>query len=318
MSVPYYASLLGYSNRIDAFRRAIRNIVRPGDRVLDVGTGLGTFAFFAAQAGADAVVAVDSNPVVHLAQTLALANQLADRMQFVRGSLPKVQLEGQFDLIIFEDFPTPFLDHSTFALLQNLQEKHLASGGRMLPRSARLSFAPVQSQVTYDGAFPLGDTEEERFGIDWTGIRPFLANTPRRVSLGPDDIRGEAVCGPALPVHPVPTADALRLEGSWEAGIPGVVHGLALWFDLEIDEGGWISNAPSLDAEPWGQWFMPLDPPLQVAAGQTVDASLWREPLVNDGPGWLGWECRAGDERRRGHEFSGRMAGPEDLTRSEP
>ena len=42
MSVSYYASLLVYSNRIDAFRRAILETVKPGDRVLDVGAGLGT------------------------------------------------------------------------------------------------------------------------------------------------------------------------------------------------------------------------------------------------------------------------------------
>ena len=313
MSVSYYADLLAYPKRIEAFRRAIQGTVRPSDRVLDVGTGLGTFAFFAAQAGAESVVAVDSDPVLHLAETLAAANGLVDRIRFVRGSLPEVQIEGEFDLIIFEDFPTSLLDHSTFLLLHSLQEAHLASGGQMLPRAARLSIAPVQSCVVRDEVFPLGEVEE-RFGIDWSGIRPLLANAPRKVSLGPTDLRGEAFLGPSLPLCPVPKADALRVEGRWEASDPGIIHGLALWFDLEIDQVTWISNAPSLDAEPWGQWLLPLDPPLEVAAGQQIDASVWRESLEDGAPGWLAWECRAGDQRRSGHEFAGRVVGSDDLS----
>jgi hypothetical protein len=111
-------------------------------------------------------------------------------------------------------------------------------------------------------------------------------------------------------------ATALRVEGNWEAGEAGVVHGLALWFDLEVYEGGWISNAPGADAEPWGQWLFPVDPPLEVAAGQTVEASVWREALADGSPGWARWECRVEDEVRKGHEFAGRAVGPEDLASS--
>ena len=314
MSVSYYASLLVYSNRIDAFRRAILETVKPGDRVLDVGAGLGTFGFFAAQAGAGRVVAVDSSPVVHLAEALAAANGLAGQMEFVRGSLPGAPVEGEFDVILFEDFPTPFLDRPTFGLLKSLQEEHLAPGGRMLPRSARMCLAPVQSRSVWDETFPLDEAGHERWDLDWAGLRPFLSNTPRQVSLRPEDLQGEAVIGSPLPLQPVPPAAALRIEGSWDAGESGTVHGLALWFDLEIDEGGWISNAPGSDTEPWGQWFLPVDPPLQVAAGQTLEASVWREALEHGAPGWTGWECRVEDVVRKGHEFAGILAGAEDLT----
>ena len=315
MNLLYYVDLLGYSNRIDAFRRAIRECVRPGDRVLDVGTGLGTFAFFATQSGASSVVAVDSNPVVHLAQAVAAANGLADAIEFVRGSLPGTPLEGDFDVVVFEDFPTSFLDQRTYALVKHLHDNHLSPGGRMIPRSARLSLALVHSRSDRE-IFPPGEAEPVRFGVDWSGVLPFLANAPRQVSLRPDEIRGEPAQGPCLPLCPVPRAPALRVEGRWDVAEPGVVDGLALWFDLEVFEGGWISNEPKSETEPWGQWLLPVAPLLVVAAGQTVEASVWRETLENGGPGWLGWECRVGDDVRRGHEFAGRIAGPEDLTGS--
>ncbi len=316
MSVLYYVNLLAFNNRIEAFQRGIAEAVRPGDRVLDVGTGLGTFAFFAVRSGAERVVAVDADPVLHLAETVAMANGLTEKVDFVRGSAPSVPAPGEFDVIIFEDFPTSLLDQRTFAMLRRLQDEHLSAGGRMVPSAARLCLAPVHSPPSRAETFPLDDEGYTRFGLDWSALRPLLVNVPRRVTLSSACLRGEAACGPRLPLLPLPKASDLRVEGSWDAAEAGTVDGLAIWFELEVHEDGWISNAPRENAEPWGQVLLPVDPPLEIAAAQTVQAAVWREELDDGSPGFMVWECRVAGEMRRGHEFAGKAVGLEDLAPS--
>ena len=52
MSVDFYVQILADERRIEGVRAGLAGVVQPGDTVLEVGTGLGTFAFFAARAGA--------------------------------------------------------------------------------------------------------------------------------------------------------------------------------------------------------------------------------------------------------------------------
>src|SRR5687767_7106476 len=60
----YHRSMLADAPRNDFYARAIRETVRPGDVVLDIGTGSGLLAMLAAQAGAARVVACEANPAL--------------------------------------------------------------------------------------------------------------------------------------------------------------------------------------------------------------------------------------------------------------
>ncbi|MEU8620072.1 HemK2/MTQ2 family protein methyltransferase [Streptomyces sp. NPDC048623] len=74
--------------------------VRPGDRVLDMGTGSGSLALIAAKKGAD-VLAVDLNPhAVAAVRTNAELNGVAERVE-ARESDVFESVEGRFDLIVF-------------------------------------------------------------------------------------------------------------------------------------------------------------------------------------------------------------------------
>ncbi|MEO6062244.1 MAG: HemK2/MTQ2 family protein methyltransferase [Thermoflexales bacterium] len=84
-----------------ALAHAVAGLVRPGMRVLDMGTGTGLVGLAAARQGA-CVVAVDINPdAVRCARLNAERNGFADRMTVLHGDLFGPVAGEQFNLIAF-------------------------------------------------------------------------------------------------------------------------------------------------------------------------------------------------------------------------
>ncbi len=78
--------------------RALEDWVRPGARVLDLGTGSGILAITAAKLGAGQVLALDTDPqAVAVARENVYRNGVADRVRVAPGSLERAI--GRFDVV---------------------------------------------------------------------------------------------------------------------------------------------------------------------------------------------------------------------------
>ena len=316
--VTYYRGLLAQQRRIEAFRRAIRAVVRPEDRVLEVGTGLGTFAFFAADAGAARVWAVEGDPIVHVARAIGKANGYDGRVEFLRGWIPEVELPERATVLLFEDFSPRLLDARVFRLLRTLGERYLEHDARSVPCGARMMLAPVTEGAVTTGAGSLAAGGDTAYGIDWTLSREYVLNEPLREAV-PVEALGAAPAsiGEISLAHP-PDAGALGGAARWQAERDIVIHGLAHWFDLELARGEWLSNAPGAAPASWGQLYLPVEPPVAVAAGQEFTAMLRPERLRDGAPGWLSWAVCADGARSVGHEFASGPASFADLYAESP
>ncbi len=317
--VKYYRDLLTEQTRIDAFRRAIRAVVRPGDRVLDVGTGLGTFAFFAADAGASKVWGVDGNPIIHVAKTVARINGYGDRVEFVRGVLPDVTPPTPCDVIMFEDFSPRLLDGRIVNLVNAVHRTWAAPGARFIPAAATLYAAPVSSSELWREIVPFEHGEERLYGIDWEASREYVANDPLKVAIPPGALAAEPAEVAVLEFNAPLDASGVAASLTWRLERSLTIHGLAYWFDLDLGAGERLSNAPGVYPGSWGHLFLPADPPLDALAGQALSAAIRSDPLGGDRlPGWLAWEVGVPDAVRRGHEFRAAPASFQDLSMTSP
>ena len=313
-SMQYYRDLLAQTERIEAFQRAIAGGVRSGDSVLDVGTGLGTFAFFAADAGAAQVWAVDGDPVVHVARTIGLANGYDDRVRFLRGWLPDLEVPGRPNVVILEDFPPRLLDARMARMLSHVQDNVAASGARYVPASATICLAPLAGAKSSWAC--LGDADH-KYAIDWSPTREYAVNSVHYGPIDPAMLAAPAVTIATVDFGRSVAVDGLRGQAAWDLDGGTEIDGLAYWFDIELGDGITLSNAPGASPASWGHCLLPIDPPLRFAEPGVLSATAGPE-WSNGEPGWFRWTATSGSDEREGHEFRGFPASAADLVGLSP
>ncbi len=311
--IGYYRALLEETPRIEAFRRAITRTVSPGKTVVDVGCGLGTFAFFAADAGASRVWAVDGSAIVHVANEVSRDNGYGPRVTFLRGWLPPITLPEKADVILFEDFPARLLDAGSFRALRAVRERYAASGARWIPEAAELFLAPV------GGAAMQGDGGGElRYGLDWSTSKEYANHEPRLTDMPPAALLARPACIGRVRLGANLSAPDLGGEASFTLSAGGRIRGLAFWFDLELAEDIRLSNGPGAQPGSWGHLFLPLEDPPAGKPGDHVSASVQPHPLPDGAPGWLRWEVHVGGTARRGYELASLAASLDDFAAASP
>lgn len=312
----YYRDLLTQGARIEAFRRAITAVVRRGDHVLDVGTGLGTFAMFAADCGAR-VWAVDGDPIVHVARAIGRENGYDDRITWIRGWIPEIRLPEPIDVVIFEDFAPRLLEERVFRILAALHDGYVAPDARFIPAVGRTYAAPVGAPALRSMVAPFGDGGSA-YGVRWGASRSYVANDPMPVEIAPDWLMAPPAQLGEMRLDRRPEATGMNGRATWTLPRDATVDGLAYWCDLDLSSGVVLSNAPGATPGSWGHLFLPVDPPLPVRAGEVLETEISTESSPAGEPGWLKWEVVGARERRWGHEFAAVPASLEDILLASP
>lgn len=101
---PYEISFcLHDTARTRLWKEAIEQTVKPGDVVIDAGSGTGILGLFAAKAGAKKVYCIELHPrFVKLITHLAERNGMQDVIEVIHGDATKVELPEQADVLICE------------------------------------------------------------------------------------------------------------------------------------------------------------------------------------------------------------------------
>ena len=101
--------------------------------VLDVGTGTGILAYFAIQAGAKMVYAIDASESVHVAKALAKANNYEQYITVIKGKVEEVTLPEKVDVIISEPIGFLLVHERMLESYVIARDRFLKPGGLMMP-----------------------------------------------------------------------------------------------------------------------------------------------------------------------------------------
>ncbi|XP_049805040.1 probable histone-arginine methyltransferase CARMER isoform X2 [Schistocerca nitens] len=267
--------------RTSTYQRAIlANLDDFKDKVvLDVGAGSGILSFFAIQAGARKVYAVEASTMAHHAETLVNANNLKGKIVVIAGKVEEISLTEKVDVIVSE--PMGYMLYNERMLETYLHaKKWLKDGGKMFPTRGDLHIAPFTDDNLYMEQFNKANFWYQQcfHGVDLSSLRhAAMKEYFRQPIVDTFDVR---VCMAKSVRHTVDfqqasETDLHRIEIPLQFHLleSGTVHGLAFWFDVAFigkNSTIWLSTAPSEPLTHWYQVRCLLETPIFVKAGQLL------------------------------------------------
>ena len=309
-----YGEMIADEARMAAYLEALRGCVRPDSVVLDIGTGTGMFALAACRMGARRVFAIEPSDAIHVAHDIARTNGLEDRIQFFQDLSTHVTLPERADVIISDLRGILPLYQRHLDAIIDARRRHLAPGGRLIPRSDALWVAAVEAADHH--ASLTKPWRSSAHGLDMTAAEPLVLNTFYRSRATSADLATAPALLGTLDYATLDTTE-FRAEVRLQPTRGASAHGLCVWFDSVLADGVRFSNAPGAGKLIYGSAFFPWLRPLPLEPGHEVIASM-RAVRVGDNYLWT-WQTEHLDgngavlARQEQSELQGELLSPATL-----
>ncbi len=269
--IPLHWMLLRDRYRLDCYERALRARVRPGDVVLDLGSGTGILGLLALRAGASRVISVEKRPIIHLARALAAANGVLDRIMFLEGRSDRIECVERADLLVTETLGGLAFDEEIVPFVQDARRRLLRPNARIVPSGIDLCAVPVQAAGLHEGLRGMKKVRGLRFGPFQDLLMQSALSLPRLVGRPLAEaqrvvrVRLDRGAATAPPPH--------RLQGSRDYPVQrgGTLHGFRLWFEARLAPKVTLSTRGRTS---WPNPFLPLIEPVPVRRGDRLRLRL--------------------------------------------
>jgi hypothetical protein len=257
------------------FEAAIRAAVRPGDVAVDVGTGSGILAMFAARAGAGRVDALEITAMAQWAERLAARNGLSC-MRVIRGDAAGYDAGGPVDVVIGEFAGMWLLEEwRHYAAFAQVRDRWLRPEGRVVPRAAGLYLSAVDSRKLHHER-GWGFFDAPVYGFDLSEVLTSGAHVPARYILSAEwkSIVATREIARFDFRHGSERDYFFTTEARFPYPVAGMFHGFIGHFDLDMGEGLPVMSTSCGARETcWHQSYFPI-PQIAVPAGGAVAARL--------------------------------------------
>ena len=286
--------MLADEPRMAFYHEAIKRKIKPGDRVIDLGTGTGILAAFASRRGAAKVYAVDHSSIIEHAKELAAENGI-ENVDFEDVHSTKLYLDEKVDVILHEQMGDFLFDEAMVPNVCDLRDRLLKPGGLILPSRFELFCEPMTMH------------DDRRVPYIWelTDVYGFNYSSMERNRPQNSEYHGLVSCDLGVVKHflgePAPIVE-VDLHTLIESALPkkitfirkvvkaGLLDGLAVFMKAKVDDDLVLSSSP-LDAgraPHWGFRILRLDQS-DAKVGDDLEVTLrvkdWADPST-----WR-WTC---------------------------
>jgi SAM-dependent methyltransferase len=266
--------MVGDRRRTDAFAEAIREVVKPGDVVADVGTGTGVLALLAAQAGAKTVYAVDQALIAETAAHLVKVNGFEKTVQIFCGPASDIRMEQAPDLIISEWLGNFAFAEGMLDAVLSVRDRFLKPSGQMLPSHVQVMLVPMDDPVLFFQEGP-GFWRNPVHGLDFSMVEHIEMKQGRahRTRIPPCALLSVPQPLVSLDLKTAKPNDPWQSgELSFVASRDGVLNGFAGWFVARLSPNVVLDTAPHFPDTHWQQTYLPF-PPNLVKKGEHIHVS---------------------------------------------
>ena len=283
----WHEKMLADTVRVESYREGIQRTVKPGDVVVDLGTGTGLLAFFAAAAGAKRVYAVDHSRFIDVAAEIGRRNGF-NNIVFVPKNSRDFECPEPVDLIVHEQIGHALFDENMVFNLLDLKRRMLKPGGRILPARFKLFAAPMSLMPEHRRPFLW---EVSVPGIDLSflrnqeGLEEFrgnshhyrlLANNQVESLLAPPELIAE------VDLNRIGSDDevAYRRKVSWRIDKDGDLEGVGFFFQVSFDDSDMLvfDTAPTSRQTSWQCQLMRADQQ-SVVVDEKVEFEFNLDPI---------------------------------------
>lgn len=283
----WHIPMINDTERNQAYDRALRAAVKPGDLVLEIGTGSGLVAMMAARAGAERVVTCEVLPILaEVAQETIARNDLADRVTVIAKKSTQLEvgtdLPDRADVFVSELVNIGMLAPNMLQVLSHARHHLVKPEAKIIPAAARVYGAlldcPHLARIN-----PVDRID----GFDMRSFDRFRSPAYAQIDLAADPHRLLSAPFAALDfdfTQDMPGRGSQRLLVT--ARDAGVVHGIAFWFDLFMDDETTYHSSSVSRTNHWKQAAEFFAAPIPVAAGDELalevgydNTRIWFRPL---------------------------------------
>jgi protein arginine N-methyltransferase 1 len=279
-----HAKMLGDDYRLSQFRRAIEAHVQDPEVVVDIGTGTGILAWYAAQCTTGEVVGIEAEGAACDFAERLLARSPGRRPRVHRGLSFGRPLDLEPDVVISETLGPIGLEENTVEILWEFCRRY-PSVRRVIPASLRIMAQPVRSRALRDHYAELlgGFERAAHHGPAYGAMRAELEHGLAHV-LMPVDVRAdaEAVAAPSeLASFELGRSRSSAFEASVSLPSREYYDGVCLYFESTLCDDVRITTSCLRDSTHWETFFVaahPLHRTLRVGfdARERNYAVAWR------------------------------------------